>query len=61
MQVVMILVFTSVLLVFMIYPSIKIVDFLETRMTITEKMYNILTVLITIVLALIVGTGLYFI
>jgi hypothetical protein len=61
MQVVMILVFTSVLLVFMIYPSIKIVDFLETRMTITEKMYNILTVVITIVLALIVGTGLYFI
>lgn len=61
MQVVMILVFTSVLLVFMIYPSIKIVDFLETRMTITEKMYNILTVVITIVLALIVGAGLYFI
>lgn len=61
MQVVMILVFSSVLLVFMIYPSIKIVDFLETRMTITDKMYDILTVVITMVLALIVGAGLYFI
>jgi hypothetical protein len=61
MEIIMTLVFTSVLLVFMIYPAIKIVDFLETKMTITDKMYNILTVVITIVLALIVGAGLYFI
>ena len=55
------LVFASVLLVFMIYPAIKIVEFLEIKMTITDKMYNILTVSITILLALIVGAGLYFI
>ena len=61
MEIIMTLVFTSVLLVFMIYPAIKIVDFLETKMTITDKTYNILTVVITIVLALIVGAGLYFI
>lgn len=61
MEIIMTLVFTSVLLVFMIYPAIKIVEFLETKMTITDKMYNILTVVITIVLALIVGAGLYFI
>ena len=61
MEIVMSLVFASVLLVFMIYPAIKIVEFLEIKMTITDKMYNILTVSITILLALIVGTGLYFI
>jgi hypothetical protein len=61
MEIVMSLVFASVLLVFMIYPAIKIVEFLETKMTITDKMYNILTVSITIILALIVGAGLYFI
>lgn len=61
MEIIMTLVFTSVLLVFMIYPAIKIVEFLEMKMTITDKMYNILTVVITIVLALIVGAGLYFI
>jgi hypothetical protein len=61
MEIVMSLVFASVLLVFMIYPAIKIVEFLEIKMTITDKMYNILTVVITILLALIVGAGLYFI
>ena len=61
MEIVMSLVFASVLLVFMIYPAIKIVEFLEIKMTITDKMYNILTVSITILFALIVGAGLYFI
>lgn len=60
MEIIMTLVFTSVLLVFMIYPAIKIVEFLETKTTITDKMYNILTVVITIILALSVGAGLYF-
>ncbi|MDD4328411.1 MAG: hypothetical protein PHD79_00485 [Aliarcobacter sp.] len=61
MQIIMTLVFTSVLLVFMIYPAIKIVGFLETKMNISDKTYNVLTVVITIILALIVGAGLYFI
>ena len=61
MEIVMSLVFASVLLVFMIYPAIKLVEFLEIKMTITDKMYNILTVSTTILLALIVGAGLYFI
>ena len=60
MEIIMTLVFTSVLLVFMIYPAIKIVEFLETKTTITDKMYNILTVVITIILALSIGAGLYF-
>jgi hypothetical protein len=61
MSIIMTLVFSSVLLVFMIYPAIKIVEFFETKMTITDKMYNVLTVVITIVLSLIIGAGLYFI
>jgi hypothetical protein len=61
MNIIMTLVFSSVLLVFMIYPAIKIVEFFETKITITDKMYNILTVVITIVLSLIIGAGLYFI
>ncbi|MBY0540249.1 MAG: hypothetical protein WCR78_00945 [Arcobacteraceae bacterium] len=61
MQIIMTLVFTSVLLVFMIYPAIKIVGFLETKMNISDKTYNVLTVVITIILALIIGAGLYFI
>ena len=61
MEIVMTLVFSSVLLVFMIYPAIKIVGYLENKMTISDKTYNILTVTITIILALIAGAGLYFI
>lgn len=61
MQIIMTLVFSSVLLVFMIYPAIKIVEFLETKIVITDKSYNVLTVVITIILAIVVGTGLYFI
>ena len=61
MNIIMTLVFSSVLLVFMIYPAIRIVEFFETKMTITDKMYNVLTVVITIVLSLIIGAGLYFI
>lgn len=61
MEIVMTLVFSSVLLVFMIYPAIKIVEFLETKIVISDKSYNVLTVVITIILAIVVGTGLYFI
>lgn len=60
MEIIMTLVFSSVLLVFMIYPAMKIVEFLETKMPVSDKMYNILTVVLTILLSLIIGTGLYF-
>lgn len=60
MEIVLTLVFSSVLLVFMIYPAIKIVEFLETKMEISDKMYNVSTVVITIVLSLIIGAGLYY-
>ena len=60
MEIVMTLVFSSVMLVFMIYPAMKIVEFLETKMHVSDKMYNVLTVVLTIVLSLIIGIGLYY-
>jgi len=60
MEIVMTLAFSVVLLVFMIYPAMKIVEFLETKMEISDKMYNISTVVLTIVLSLVVGAGLYY-
>lgn len=60
MEIVMTLVFSSVLLIFMIYPAMKIVEFLETKMEISNKMYDTLTVVLTIALSLIVGAGLYY-
>ena len=60
MEIVMTLVFSSVMLVFMIYPAMKIVEFLETKMDVSDKMYNVLTVVLTIVLSLIVGLGMYY-
>lgn len=61
MEIVMSLVFASVLLVFMIYPAIKIIEIVEKKFTINDKMYNILTVVLTIILALFTGVALYFI
>ncbi len=60
MEIVLTLVFSVVLLIFMIYPSMKIVEFLETKMEISNKMYDTLTVILTIVLSLIIGVGLHY-
>ena len=57
--IIMILVFSMVLLIFMIFPAIKIVEFLKTKMELNEKAYNILTILLTIILSLISGTLIY--
>lgn len=60
MEIVLTLVFSSVLLIFMVYPAMKIVEFCETKFEISDRMYNISTVVLTIVLSLIVGAGLYY-
>ncbi len=60
MQIIMIFVFSIVLLIFMIYPAIKIVEYLEKYIKISNKTYDLLTVLITIFLSLIIGLGLYY-
>ena len=61
--VIMTLVFSIVLLLFMIFPAIKIVEFLKTKtkIEISDKTFDILTVVLTIVLALISGTLINFI
>ena len=51
----MTLVFGIVLLLFMFYPAIKIVEFIEKKRVLSEKVYMRLTLLITLFLSLIAG------
>jgi len=54
-EIVMTLVFGIVLLLFMFYPAIKIVEFIEKKRVLSEKVYMRLTLLITLFLSLIAG------
>jgi len=54
-EIVMTLVFGIVLLLFMFYPAIKIVEFIEKKKVLSEKVYMRLTLLITLLLSLIAG------
>lgn len=54
-EIVLSLVFAVPLLIIMIYPAMKISDWLSTRYEINEALDNKLTVILTIVLALIFG------
>ncbi len=54
-DIVITLVFSVVMLLFMAFPAIKIVEFLEPKMKLRPKSKNILIVVITIILSLIVG------
>lgn len=49
------LVFASALLAIMAYPAMKIVEFFDAKRDFSEKTYNLLTVIFTIVLALCAG------
>ena len=49
------LVFTAPLLIVMIYPAMKITEYIETKMEISDKAYNRLTVWLTIGLSLFFG------
>jgi len=51
----MTLVFSVVMLMFTAFPAMKIVEFLATKIKISQKIQNILTIVITIFLALCVG------
>ncbi len=59
MDIVLSLVFSAPLLIIMVYPAMKITEFLDKRMTINDKIYDKLTVIITIVLSLICGVLLH--
>ena len=54
-DIILALVYTAPLLIIMAYPAMKITEFIETKMEVSEKAYNRLTVGLTIALSLICG------
>jgi len=60
-EIVLTLVFSTVLLLVMFYPAIKIMEFVEEKKELSQRMYTTLTLVITAILALIVGGLLSFI
>ncbi len=50
-----IMVFSVVLLFFAIYPAIKIVEIFSKNKKLSQRTYNTLTIIVTIVIALIGG------
>ena len=48
---IMILVFATVMLMFMAFPAMKIVEWIESKRELSQKSQNILTVVFTIILS----------
>jgi len=61
LDIVLSLVFAAPLLIIMIYPAMKITQFIEKKVDINEQQYNKITVILTIILSLISGILLHFI
>ena len=59
-EIVLTLVFSIVMLVFMAFPAMKIVEGIEKITPLSIKLHNILLILITILLSLAVGLFLKF-
>ncbi len=59
-DIVITLVFSIVMLVFMAFPSMKIVAWLRPKTNYSEQTYNVLQILITILLSLVIGIFLKF-
>ena len=55
LEIVLTLVFSTVMLLFMSFPAIKIVDGIEKFMPFTDKWRNITVIFVTILLSLLVG------
>lgn len=60
MQIVLSLVFSVVMLMFMVFPAMKIVEFIDKKRALSSKQTNALIVLITILLSLTIGIFLRF-
>jgi len=54
------LVFSVVMLVFMAFPAMKIVEWIETKRALSNTWHNLLQILITIFLSLLIGLFLRF-
>ena len=59
-DIVITLVFSVVMLVFMAFPAMKIIDWIEHKTEIPEKWHNPLLIITTILLSLIIGLFLKF-
>ena len=60
LDIVLTLVFSIVMLIFMIFPAMKIVEWLESKMTIPEKWHNPLLFATTLFLSFCIGLFLQF-
>lgn len=54
-QIVITLIFSVVMLMFMAFPAIKIVEFINSRRELSQKSQNIMTIVITVILSLAIG------
>jgi len=54
-DIVVTLVFSIVMLLFMAYPAIKIVEFIAPKFALSQRVKNILIIIVTILLSLVVG------
>ena len=59
-DIVLTLVFSIVMLLFMVFPAMKIVEWLEKRLTIRSIWHNPLLFVITLLLSLLIGLFLRF-
>jgi len=60
MDIVITLVFSIVMLVFMAFPSMKMIEWLRPKTDFSERTYNMLQILLTILLSLMIGLFLKF-
>jgi len=60
LDIVITLVFSIVMLVFMAFPAMKIVAWIKPKTDFSEKAYDILQILLTVILSLLVGLFLKF-
>ena len=60
LDIILTLVFSIVMLVFMAFPAMKIVEWVESKITVPEKWHNPLLIATTIFLSLCIGIFLRF-
>ena len=59
-DIVITLIFSVVMLVFMAFPAMKIVEWFKPKTNFCEKTYNILQIILTVILSLMIGLFLKF-
>ena len=59
-DIVITLIFSIVMLVFMAFPSMKIVEWIKPKTDFSEKTYTVLQLLLTVILSLMIGIFLKF-